>query len=253
MSFGILIRDSLDSDALKFCQQSGASEKVALSFFVRGVKQAGLWDSMVCWPLRSSQNAGAGNVAYALGGLAGQNLSLFSSPGWGANGISFARASGQYASCGWLGISGSITAMAVHAVSSISTAHRVIQFRGGAARGGLWSPFSDGAGYWDAINQEVARTSAALGASANTFFSHIGIGSASGIAQYRNGSVTVSSSATPASFNFTPSAFEIGRNDLTATLDSTVAFVLLAQTAALTANRWHDLYKNTLGQGLGLQ
>jgi hypothetical protein len=86
---------SLDPDAAAFCARSGASDRAALSAFVRGVKDLGLWDSMVCWPLRSSQNAGTGTTAYSLGGLGTFNGTLVNGPVWGVDGISLDSASSQ--------------------------------------------------------------------------------------------------------------------------------------------------------------
>ena len=79
-----------DQDALVFCRTSGATDRKAISEFVRGVKNLGLWDSMVCWPLRSTQNAGTGTTAYSLGGLGTFNGTLVNGPTWGTNGITFA-------------------------------------------------------------------------------------------------------------------------------------------------------------------
>jgi hypothetical protein len=58
-----------------------------ISDFVRGIKSLGLWNSMVCWPLRASQNAGGGTTAFSLGGLGQFNGSLVNAPTWGANGM----------------------------------------------------------------------------------------------------------------------------------------------------------------------
>jgi hypothetical protein len=51
---------------------------------------------MVCWPLRSAQNAGTGSTAYSLGGLGTYNGTLVNGPTWGADGLSFAKTSSQY-------------------------------------------------------------------------------------------------------------------------------------------------------------
>jgi hypothetical protein len=56
--------------------------------FAQGIDRLGLWNSMVCWPLRSSQNAGSGTTAFSLGGLGQFNGTLVNAPVWGANGIS---------------------------------------------------------------------------------------------------------------------------------------------------------------------
>lgn len=79
----------LDADAAAFAATSGATDVAALSNFVKGVKALGLWDDMVCWPLRSSQNAGTGTTAYSLGGLGTFNGTLVNGPTWGVDGIDF--------------------------------------------------------------------------------------------------------------------------------------------------------------------
>jgi hypothetical protein len=62
--------------------------------FAQGIDQLGLWNSMVCWPLRSSQNAGSGTTAFSLGGLGQFNGTLVNAPTWGANGMVFSSSLG---------------------------------------------------------------------------------------------------------------------------------------------------------------
>jgi hypothetical protein len=78
-----------DADATAFAAASGATDVAALSAFVKGVKELGLWSNMVCWPLRSSQNAGTGTTAYSLGGLGTFNGTLVGGPTWGVNALDF--------------------------------------------------------------------------------------------------------------------------------------------------------------------
>jgi hypothetical protein len=68
--------------------------------FVKGIKSLGLWNSMVCWPLRSSQNAGSGLTARSLGGLGTFDGTLAGGtlPSWTANGLSLAASSQMNAS-----------------------------------------------------------------------------------------------------------------------------------------------------------
>jgi hypothetical protein len=89
------IASSFDPDARAFVQTSGATDRAALNFFVKGIKRLGLWDDMVCWPLRSAQNAGTGSTAYSLGGLGTYNGTLVNGPTWGSDGIDFVAASSQ--------------------------------------------------------------------------------------------------------------------------------------------------------------
>jgi hypothetical protein len=78
-----------DADAAAFIAASGATDRWNIQQFVKGVKALGLWDDMVCWPLRSSQNAGTGTTAYSLGGLGTFNGALVGGPAWTADGITF--------------------------------------------------------------------------------------------------------------------------------------------------------------------
>jgi hypothetical protein len=77
----------LDPDAIAFAAVSGATDIVALSNFVKGVKALNLWSALICWPMRSAQNRGSGTVVYSLGGLETTNAAMVGSPVWGANGI----------------------------------------------------------------------------------------------------------------------------------------------------------------------
>ena len=88
----ILIKPAYDADASTYFTTAGVTSTAGrqqISRFVTGIKDLGLWSSMVCWPLRSSQNAGTGTTAYSLGGLGTYNGTLVGSPSWGANGITF--------------------------------------------------------------------------------------------------------------------------------------------------------------------
>jgi hypothetical protein len=71
------------------------SSRLLINNFVKGVKALGIYNSMVCWPLRSAQNAGTGATAYSLGGLGIYNGTLVNGPSWTADGIDHTAASSQ--------------------------------------------------------------------------------------------------------------------------------------------------------------
>jgi hypothetical protein len=89
------ITSSFDPDAREYCIQAGAIDRAAINHFVKGIKRLGLWSSMVCWPLRSAQNAGTGSTAYSLGGLGAYNGTLVNGPTWGADGVDFSAVTSQ--------------------------------------------------------------------------------------------------------------------------------------------------------------
>jgi hypothetical protein len=81
-----------DADAAAYFDRAGvtnATAKIQINTFVKGVKALGLYNNMVCWPLRSTQNSGTGTTAYSLGGLGTYNGTLTSGPTWGTDGITF--------------------------------------------------------------------------------------------------------------------------------------------------------------------
>jgi len=78
-----------DANASSFVATSGATDIVAINDFVLGVKALGLWNSMVCWPLRSSQNAASGDTVFSLGGLGTFNGTMVNGPTRGADGMVF--------------------------------------------------------------------------------------------------------------------------------------------------------------------
>jgi hypothetical protein len=79
-----------DADAAAYFERAGVTDATAknqINAFVKGIKALGLYNNMVCWPLRSAQNAGTGLTAYSLGGLGTYNGTLTDSPTRGADGI----------------------------------------------------------------------------------------------------------------------------------------------------------------------
>lgn len=83
-----------DADAAAYFERAGVTDATAksqINAFVLGVKDLGLYNDMVSWPLRSAQNAGTGTTAYSLGGLGTFNGTFAGStlPTWETNGVNF--------------------------------------------------------------------------------------------------------------------------------------------------------------------
>jgi hypothetical protein len=92
LRLGGLGLSGFDADAAAYFDRAGvtyATAKQQINAFVVGVKGLGLWNSIVCWPLRSSQNKGTGTTAYSLGGNGTFNGTLTNGPTWGSTGIVF--------------------------------------------------------------------------------------------------------------------------------------------------------------------
>ena len=84
----------LDNDTLAYAARAKAgSGKTILpenlrqiNKFVIGIKKLGLWNSMVCYPMRSIHNAGTGSTVYSLGGLGVYNGTMVNGPTWQSDG-----------------------------------------------------------------------------------------------------------------------------------------------------------------------
>ena len=246
---------SYDPDALAYVQASGATDIDNINTFVVGVKALGLWNSMVCWPLRSAQNAGTGTTAYSLGGLGTYNGTLVNGPIWGADGVTFAAASSQQITASlsspspitdksiiaifnpttvnqWTGIAGF---MPVPAYTDVSIARN--------STGNFGLALAGSAG-----NGAVATQTAPTATSTYLHAYH----SARNVTVVKNGTST-----TTGTFTIDPrtaSNFGIGTVEAGFPFNGLVSFATLisGSSAGTQAAALYDLYKSTLGQGLGL-
>jgi hypothetical protein len=239
-----------DPDAAAFCARSGATDRAAINAFVRGVKDLGLWESMVCWPLRSEQNAGTGTTAYSLGGLGTFDGTLTNGPTWGLDGVTNS-ANGDIRTS-WV-ISGGAQA---HIVVSNSTTTSVTRCYGGNlsnvnTKGTRFRDdaalFGDGAlqgKFRDFTSAGQFKMSAALYNRPNASFSFLNTTSAS----------IVSGNAVVASENtFTMlAARDLGSS--TQFYSGVMAFYAVFATELTTTQYLsvNNLYRATLGTGLGL-
>jgi hypothetical protein len=81
-----------DADASAYIARAGVTDTTGqqqINDFVVGVKNLGLYNNKVAWPLRSTQNATTGTTAYSLGGLGTYDGQLINGPTWGTGGITF--------------------------------------------------------------------------------------------------------------------------------------------------------------------
>jgi hypothetical protein len=267
MALDLIIRQGVDSDAIAYCKRSGATNRAAINAFVRGVKTLGLWNSMVCWPLRSTQNAGTGTTAYSLGGLGTFNGTLTNGPTWGANGITFANASSQYISLGGTQIIGGnsdYTVMGVAQLTNVAAINlAVISF--GNNRAALIGVASNGStqirnAQWTVAN---AFSGAQLANGPTTsMFAGFASGDATNAKNYINSGTPYSTLTADYRVNPSPTTLpQIGAHNLAASPNSSGAFwngdiaagamwnvkLTDAQVASVLS-----LYKSTLGTGLGL-
>jgi len=252
----------MDSDAAAYCARSGATDRAAINAFVRGVKSLGLWQNMVCWPLRSSQNAGFGDTVHSLGGLGTFNGTRVNAPAWGADGVTFVNVSSQY--------------ITTNSSINLSTADTLIaavaKFTDSGIRD-LVGTGTVGGSTGFLLAQGSATSLAAQAQGTVTFFPSINHGSTQGsfeayaaLNSNSGTTVTVSFGASTNSstqpthvVNSGNHPFIIGHSSLVASgsryMQGDVALALLIRGAQATMANWGSLttlYKSTLGTRLGL-
>ena len=81
---------------LNVCNITAATPRKQIRDFSAGVNDLGLWNSMVCWPLRSTQNAATGDTMFSLGGLGTFNGTMTNGPVRSADGMEFTSANSRY-------------------------------------------------------------------------------------------------------------------------------------------------------------
>ena len=249
---GLNILQGIDPDASAYFVTAGvtdATAKVQINLFVRGIKNLGLWSNMVCWPLRSTQNAGTGTTAYSLGGLGAFNGTLTSGPTWGTNGIVFD------------GVNDIITtSLATQFTDFAAMATVNVGTLSGAAARIIDKNFADG--FWLGrafnINQAgggVKETGAPFGryvaAQENNFNTLFSTRNGASHSIYANGSTTVATGTVTSSALSADSVSFGGPSNF---LNGTISFTLISNQSFSggVVDSLYSLYKTTLGTGLGL-
>jgi hypothetical protein len=259
------IAAAFDADARAFINTSGATARAEINHFVKGIKKLGLYSSMVCWPLRSTQNAGTGSTAYSLGGLGTYNGTLVNGPTWGADGISFGGNTQRIEYSPQFAVDFTEGGYSVHAVwsalgISIADSEGAFVLFGstglelqnaittGVGGGTTWQPQSrnyNGNRYFNSTANLPISGNVGYGWNADTL-----------TLQTSGSDITTSNivSSTPTNGNYTLQT--AGRNNTTAAATSRVSYLLAFQpNIGMTAQKMQDIYsvaKQTLGQGLGL-
>jgi len=247
-------RSGTDLDAAAYFATAGITDSTAkqqINSFVKGIKGLGLWSSMVCWPLRSSQNAN-GTTAYSLGGAGTYNGTLVNAPTWTSTGL--LNSATGYVTTGLY--TGSIASNNFVVVNETANGSRTYY-------GDLSSSNSRGTRAIDTLLLVGNGTSfTAVSYSATTLNSFKALNfdiTASTGTVYLNGSSIASGSLTglpPTAVN--PLTF-LAANDANAGnvgqyVSGTMAFYLWLKTniSSSSTSQLYTIYKQTLGQGLAL-
>jgi len=258
-----------DADAVAYFERAGVTDATAkgqINAFVKGVKDLGLWSSILSWPLRSSQNAGTGTTAYSLGGLQTSNATL-TGAGWSSDGVPFSGST-QY-------MTSDLTNIAKDATLFISAKGTGSTYSSFAYIGGVFAP----AGYLtsmisfgnataaDKTQTIVLQPSGFLNTStinnglsgASSFVALSGSYKRNTVFNARN--LSESTVATQALY-LADEATTLTKMVLNGRWSGSFAdqgnpmtssfFAIITPNCDSVISSFHTLYKNTLGTGLGL-
>jgi hypothetical protein len=263
----ILIKPAYDADASAYFTTAGVTNTAGrqqISRFVTGVKDLGLWSSMVCWPLRSTQNSESGTTIYSLGGLGTFNGTLVNSPTRASDFMVFSDASKYMEITGLTGLTSTMFLMTVVRYNYLVNATLGMDINSTALFGGQPTNY---------MQVFTGSASGAIGSGIRTAsdasFS-LWSSLATGVAEDDLGILFIGHNGTQQLFrwnNTTQSrtiATTVGigtRARLNIRSDNGIqgglsdyAFTMMCNGSVSNANfqSLRTLYKNTLGQGLGL-
>ena len=247
-----IIKPTADLDAVAYIGRAGVTNVVAqnaINDFVLGMKNLNLYNNMACWPLRSTQNAGTGTTAYSLGGLGTFNGTLVSGPTWGVDGVVF-DGSNDVITTSLTTQFTDFTAMATARINvGAGNASRIIDknFSTGFWLGKAFADNQAGGGVREGSTPFGRYVSCQEGVY-NTLFSTRG-GTTHSI--YKNGSSTVATGTVTSTALSSDSVSFGGSSNF---LLGTISFTLISDQSfnSSTVDSIYNLYKNTLGAGLGL-
>jgi hypothetical protein len=255
-----------DGDAAAYFGRAGVTDAAAkkqINDFVIGIKGLGLYNDMVCWPLRSAQNAGTGTTAYSLGGLGTFNGTFAGStlPTWETNGVNFTNDTPAKINTSLAqGSSDDINIFSVVECNAfVSEANCICGTRNLNSAGFSCAQdwYGQGAGplLWDAGGAGTLSVflSRITDGSFNAYTQRLSVSGATKTIGVRlnAGSESTNSGARTynAGFNFT-----IGNQtptDAAGALGGKMPFIAYFKTASLSSSVY-TLYKTTIGQGLSL-
>lgn len=248
----ILIKPAYDADASTYFTTAGVTNTAGrqqISRFVTGIKDLGLWSSMVCWPLRSSQNAGTGTTAYSLGGLGTFNGTMTSIT-LDADGYIFNGSTSKIVTT-LNSITSDHTSISVSKYNS--TAGNQAIFAKDDVTNRQFNHLSDGSSILTQVFNPSAR-SIFVGSPALSSFNYITLRNSSSLtnANRNGGSQTTATSGT---MNSGSANVYIG------SLSNSIFFfnglipfasIINSYVSDSARSSIYTLYKTTLGQGLGL-
>lgn len=231
---------------LNTCNITSATPRKQIRDFSAGVNDLGLWNSMVCWPLRSSQNYGSGDTVFSLGGFGTFNGTRVGGPTWGADGITLLGSSSQYINTNYNFTNDNNFVFAVGRFTSGSFGDLI------TAKDQFAVVLRNDSGGIASVYNPTFSTIFSGVIPINTFTSlALRKPTGSPATAWRNGSL-VGTSGSSSAYNSSTEAVLLGCRNLSSPsifLTGAIPFAMIC-TSPASASDIHTLYSTTLGQGI---
>ena len=247
-----------DADALTYFTNTGITDLTArrqINDFVVGVKALGAWTTMVCWPMRSSQNAGTGSTVYSLGGGGTFNGTMAAGATWGAEGITFNGSTGRV-STSMTSITSDHTSMSIFKQTSTS-GNQVTLAKDDQGSNRQFNHTSDGSSYFAGIFNTTSRT-ISVGTPVAGAFRSIVLRNSAGLTNaqlgqwYSNPTQTTTTSGTMSAGTAGVSIGSASNSNFF--FNGVIPFAAVWNSYLSDTNRAtvYRLYRDTLGEGIVL-
>jgi hypothetical protein len=227
----------------------------SVSDFVKGLKNYNLWGNLICWPLRANQNAGVGTTVYSLGNVGIYNGTMVNSPTWQANGIVFTNTNQEVTRSGFNTPASPMSFGSVASKSSTSAVMRTIML------GTYPERYSNG-DYQNTRGFDVRNYNNSNyltwspSVSTSFIFKLVSVENNLNANGYANGqSISPTSIGATVGWDDTTGVstklFGVG-NASDATITYAFVYIFTRNISASEQLNFFNVYKSTLGKGLGL-
>ena len=248
---------SYDADALTYFTNTGITDLTVrrqINDFVVGVKALGAWSTMVCWPMRSSQN-GTGATVYSLGGGGTFNGNMAAGATWGSEGIIFNGSTGRV-STALTSITSDHTSMSIFKQTS-TTGNQVTLAKDDQGSNRQFNHVSDGSSYLGQVWNTTAR-SIFVGTPVAGAFRSIVLRNSAGLTNaqpgqwYSNPTQTTTTSGTMSSGTAAVSIGSASNSNFF--FNGVIPFAAVWNSYLSDTNRAtvYRIYRDTLGEGIVL-
>jgi hypothetical protein len=246
-----LLPASGDPDANAYIAATGATDVANIEAFVVGVKELVAWSNTAGWLLRSGQNFDTGSVVKVLGGIPDMDADLVGTTIRGVNGIVFDAVTVELYCDGLTTAVEEYSLLLISTMPTSGTAGSVTRKRSAASAIPMyWLNPRTGFGAEYRFNGSNAVTSENALTGFNLYGTLASVGAATQGVQ--NTAVVATAGVSAPAIDPGETALGIDQPIIINQYEGTASALFLFRERLVDVTPFYNLYKATLGQGLGM-